>query len=194
VVYIADLTIAIIPGKRRINLDAIKLFVEDLRDIGGMAIGAVSFDQFQSSSAKQYLKRKEFEVHNISVDRTTGPYLEMISLINQGRLKMGRNIHMKNNLKSLRMTERKSGSKKVDHLIGNVPKEGGDKWETSWIGYYAKDVSDSVCGAIELHKVTGHPVTEVWEPDLFKDEKLDPETLLQNYMDKQLEGMELSAG
>lgn len=152
VVYVADFNIAIPPNKDRINIDAIKLFIHDLRKKGKLNICGVSFDWTQSENTMQYLKREGFEVKKLSVDKTVTPYMNMINLINTGRIKAGKNIFLKNNLKSLIMTTRKkSGTKKVEHTLGDVSSNFGDTdWDKSRLGYNAKDVSDSFAGAIAL--------------------------------------------
>lgn len=154
IIDVADMTIALIPHKGRINLDAIKFFIYDLRRLGRLNIKHVSFDQFQSESTMQFLSRNDFDVERLSVDISTVPYLNMVQSINTGRLIMGRNIYMKNNLKSLKLTKLPSGKHKVDHEKGKVENSlnANDNWETSALGFNAKDVSDAVCASIELRK------------------------------------------
>ena len=53
-----DFTIVIIPKGKKINLEAIKSFILDLADIGNISIGMVNFDNFQSETTKQALKRR----------------------------------------------------------------------------------------------------------------------------------------
>jgi hypothetical protein len=152
-IYILDFTIAIAPMGGRINLDAIKLFVCDLVLKGNIGIVKVTFDQFQSESSIQYIKRVlgEDKVEKLSVDREMGPYLSLTQLVNQNRVRVGRNIFFKNNLKSLRITKRKkSDTTKIDHTIGDTGDLLGDnKWETSLIGFNAKDISDACCASVE---------------------------------------------
>jgi len=151
-VFIVDFSIVISPGKGRINLDAIKLFIHELRKYGGLNIARISFDQFQSESTMQYLKRHDFEVERLSVDIHMSPYLNFVSYMEQNRVKMGRNIIMKNNLKSLRVVETpKSKKKKIDHLPGKVSIDKSDSnWDISRMGYYGKDISDAVVASVEL--------------------------------------------
>lgn len=100
--YVTDFTIVIAPKKGgKINLDAIRSFIIDLRDKGNLHIDHVSFDQFQSEAAVQGLQRAGFNVEILSVDRTLGPYENLISMISTGRYFCGRNIHLKNNLKEI---------------------------------------------------------------------------------------------
>lgn len=166
--YVCDFTIAIIPDKNRINLESIKCFIEDLKTLGHINITAISFDQFQSESNIQNLKRDGFTVEHLSVDRSTGPYLNLLSLLNRNKISVGKNIFLKNNLKSLHAVHsKKSDNIKIDHdasreqiLIGN------DDWETSYLGSYGKDVSDSLCASIELcNKYYKVPQVN-WQPQL----------------------------
>lgn len=167
--YIVDFTVTIIPHGGKISLDAIKFFIEDLRDIGGMYIQQVSFDQFQSEASIQYLEGRGFNVKKISVDRTTDPYYFLYSIIESGKFKIGKNIIFKNNLKSLELVKRdKTGTQKIDHTNGQVPDPFGNAdWETSIIGNNGKDVSDAVCGAVEAARTVLAPLgaRDDWEDD-----------------------------
>ncbi len=151
-VYVVDFTLNLHRGQAgQLNLDAIKFFIVDLIQLGQLRIGAVAFDQFQSVSAQQYLKRASIQVEYVSVDKTTTPYLTMIDLIFKNRVYSGKNTILLNNLKSLQMVKRKTGkgSFKVDHTMGEVPLTGHDA------GKNAKDTSDSVCSMITL--LTAYP-------------------------------------
>lgn len=161
IIDVVDMTIAIIPNKGRIGLDSIKFFINDLREKGRLNIKNVSYDGFQSSSSIEYLKRHEFEIEELSVDYPTTPYLNFVQSINTNRIKAGKNIYLKNNLKSLKMSTTKGGKPKIDHELGKVENsfDANDSWETSALGYNAKDVSDTVCATIDLRKkhFTGTP-------------------------------------
>jgi len=150
IVYVIDMSIAIVPTKEKINLEAIKLFIHDLKRKGNLTIGGINFDQFQSQPTIQYLDRKGFVVTKQSVDRTTAPYFNLVNLLNLNRVKAGKNLFLKNNLKSLIMTKRKNTkTKKVDHTMGDVYSDLGDTdWEASRLGFNAKDLSDALAGAI----------------------------------------------
>jgi hypothetical protein len=158
-VVVHDLTIAISPGKGRINLDAIRTFPEDLRDKGGLVIEKITFDRFQSSTTIQYLTEKGFKVERFSVDTDKKPYLTYVSLINTGRVKSGRNIFLKNNLRSIREVKTDSGKTKIDHLIGKLVYEDGAGWEISSMGLNAKDVSDggAATSFLIIHEFEGVP-------------------------------------
>ena len=148
--FIVDFTIPIIPDGGRISLDSVKFFIEDLRDKGNMNIETVSFDSFQSENAIQYLEMKGFKVQRQSVDKTTEPYYFLYSMIESDRVRVGQNIFLKNNLKSLKIVKRdKTGTPKVDHENGVIPDPHGNaEWSTSIIGINAKDVSDAVTASV----------------------------------------------
>lgn len=150
--YVIDFTIAIVPTLEKINLEAIHCFINDLKTLGHLNIAAVSFDQFQSEVTIQNLEREGFNVEKLSVDRTTGPYLNLIALMNRRQVAVGRNIFLKNNLKCLHMASSgKSGRMKIDHDASRAQVVTGDSsWNSSFIGYFGKDVSDSVAAVVEL--------------------------------------------
>lgn len=173
-INVVDFSLVIVPGGGRINLDAIRFFIEDLREKGGMNFVAGSFDQFQSEATFQYLLRLGFNVEKLSVDKLMDPYLNFISIVESGRLRAGQNLHLKNNIKSLQIVKRKSadgtrsGSPKVDHTSGDVVFEGDINWETSAIGIHAKDAADTVCACCELLRKNNVLAYEVWDPENIK--------------------------
>jgi len=170
-IYVVDLIVPITPKGGRINLDAIRYFIEDLRDKGSMQLIYGSFDQFQSEATMQYLLRRGFEIEKLSVDREMDPYLNFVSIIESDRLRSGQSLHLKNNLKSLQITRRKdsdgkkTGSQKIDHTNGEIVLEGNTNWDTSLIGVHAKDVSDAVCACCELLRKHDVVPYEMWEPE-----------------------------
>ena len=174
-IYVVDLVVPITPKGGRINLDAIRYFIEDLREKGSMQLMYGSFDQFQSEATMQYLLRRGFEIEKLSVDKEMDPYLNFVSIIESDRLRAGRNIHLKNNLKSLQIIRRKdadgkkTGSQKVDHTSGEIVLEGSTAWETSLIGIHAKDISDAVCACCELLRKHDVVPYEMWAPELIKE-------------------------
>ena len=165
-IFVIDFTIPVIPTKNsKVNLEAIRVFIEDLRSKGGINITAVGFDQFQSEVTMQNLKRDGFVVERISSDRTMDPYMNLSALLGAGRVAVGRNIYLKNNLKSLEFTRSKRGGKsKIDHdsSKAGVTFSTDENWETSPLGMYAKDVSDATVGVIELCRRFFKTSEEVW--------------------------------
>jgi hypothetical protein len=167
--FVVDFVIPIAPQGERINLDAIKMFIEDLRDVGNMYIPYVSFDQFQSELSLQYLRSKGFEAEKLSVDATTDPYFFLLGLVNRGRIVSGRNLYIKNNLKALKLvTEHKNGKNrktKVDHDDSRpVVVSGSLDWNKSLIGAYAKDATDAIAASIALNRKYFPVATEFWDP------------------------------
>ena len=153
-IYVVDFCIPIVPSKNeKVNLEAIRVFIEDLKNKGNLRIEHISFDRFESETTIQNLQRQGFNVEKLSVDISMDPYLNMISLMNQGRIAAGKNIFLKNNLKSLHIKKAKTdkGRSKIDHDNSRDQVLTGDtSWENSFIGSYGKDVSDAVCASIEL--------------------------------------------
>ncbi len=178
-VYITDMLIVITPAGGRINLDAIRCFIFDLIDEGMITVSKVSFDRYQSEAAVQGLLRRGLEVEYLSVDKTMEPYLGFISLVETGRFKMGKNIHAKNNLKSLQIVKRKdasglrTGTMKVDHTNGDLVYEGDEGWNTSMIGIHAKDAMDAIAANCELlskHNFIGY---EIFDPEKIVEKTAD---------------------
>jgi hypothetical protein len=159
-VIIHDFILAVTGGQNaRINLDAFRTFPEDLRNIGRVDLQSVTFDRFQSSTTVQYLKEQGFNARQFSVDTSVDPYISYAALINIGNVKAGRNIFLKNNLKSLQEVRTSSGKRKIDHMIGKLVRDDGANWAMSQMGMYAKDCSDC-CAATSyllVHEDEGVP-------------------------------------
>jgi hypothetical protein len=146
-VIVADFTIAIRPGKHRVNLLAIPYFIMDLKRLGGINISKVTFDHYESDIGVKLLKDDDIEVAKQSVDYPIGAYSSFASYINSGRVRVGYNIVLKNNLKSLHEVMTSGGNRKIDHIKGKLVTEDSGTWSTSYVGINAKDVADSLCGA-----------------------------------------------
>ena len=179
-VYVTDFTIVIIPAGGIINLDAIKCFISDLVTLGNLKIMHVSYDTFQSEASKQYLLRKGIHVENISVDRENEHYYNFIDYVQHGRFHCGKNIYVKNNMKSIQVVKRKgSGKPKIDHMSGEIVTQGDGNWNTDMRGVNAKDALDSITAAITLlNKYSNEYLPYVvWNPETNKAR--DYETLKQ---------------
>lgn len=153
--YVADFTLPIMSKKDdKINLDSFKYLVYCMKVYGNTNIKKVTYDGFESKSSIQFLERNGFECERLSLDSTPDYYLSFASWVMQGRVKIGKNLVMKNNMKSLITTneghngkESKSGKLIVDHVQGDwIDLENSD-WEKSKCGYFGKDLSDSFVGA-----------------------------------------------
>lgn len=150
-VMVVDFNIMLIPKGGRINLEAIKCFILDLIDLGGLHIGMVNFDNFQSETTKQALKRRQIPLDYVSADKSNEPYQSLIDYIFHERVFAGKSLFLKNNLRSIHWTKRESGSTKVDHFNGKICNESEDtNWETSLIGTNAKDASDTVAECLTM--------------------------------------------
>lgn len=146
-VVVADFTLAISPEKSRINLDAIPLFILDLARKGRVPFFRITADSYGSANIIQRLKREGFSAERLSVDRDVSPYHIFVSWMKNGRIKAGRNIFLKNNLKSLIEITNDKGRQLIDHQKGKIVYDDGGGWGTSAMGVNAKDISDSLTGA-----------------------------------------------
>lgn len=153
---VTDFVISLIPYQGTlINIDAFMYFIKELKEMGQMNIIHVSYDSFQSSSFSQNLMRKGFKTEYLSVDKQNEPYLSLIDYAFHGRLSVGKNILVKNNLRSLVPFKRKSGSMKIEHTVDNKPvftdtfcalnsEFSEQAWEKSFVGSNAKDATDAI--------------------------------------------------
>ena len=151
-VMVVDFTIMLVPvGGTKINLEAIKCFITDLIDLGNINVGMVNFDKFQSDTTVQALKRRKIPMEYISADKKNEPYQALIDYITHERFFCGKNIFLKNNLRSIHWTKRDSGTIKVDHFHGKICNESEDtNWETSQLGVNAKDASDTCAECLAM--------------------------------------------
>lgn len=163
-VTVIDMTIVIIPKGGSINLEAIKYFIIDLIEEGNLIIGNINFDRFQSDSTVQALKRRGLTLDYISADKSNEPYTLLVDAIMHNRVFAGKNIFLKNNLKSLHMVKRESGTLKYDHFNGKIVNESENtNWDDSMIGTNAKDVSDTVAEChcmLQKYSVNYVPIKE----------------------------------
>lgn len=146
-IIVHDFLIPLHKGKTRISLDAVCEFVIDLKRLGRLNIYKVTCDTYQSAAVLQRLRREGFDAQVLSVDKEIAPYMTYSSYVKMGKVKAGKSIHLKNNLKSLIETRRDSGSIKIDHIQGNPIYEDGLSFERSQVGYRAKDISDCASGS-----------------------------------------------
>jgi len=149
--YVTDFAFTIGPGPNEINLSALEEFIYDLVNLGHVHIHTVSADSFQNKQFEQNLKRMNINAKTISVDRTLDPYLLFVNNLFNRHIITGKNIFLKNNLKSLLRTRRgkdNKGSEIIDHTDGETNNNYYGDWENSECGVNAKDCSDSMCGAL----------------------------------------------
>lgn len=172
-VYVTDFTVVLIPKGGHINMDAVKYFIHDLKYLGGINLRHVAFDGWQSDAARQFLKRDGIAVDYVSVDRDNEPYYNFYDLVTHGRWYCGRNIFMKNNMKSLHEVRRvRTGSVKIDHFEGPVDYAWEDgTWESCAAGTNAKDCADSVVSSLYLMQL--YPSEFIATKKFYKDDNLD---------------------
>ncbi len=163
-IIVADFTLAIRPGKHRVNLLAVPYFILDLVKKGGINLSKVTFDRYESAIGIQMLKDAGLEVARQSVDFPIGAYLSLATHINSNRMRVGYNIVLRNNLRSLHETTTPAGNRKIDHILGSLVTEDSGDWEHSQIGINAKDVADSLCGATASCLANFHDhASFIWE-------------------------------
>lgn len=125
VVYVADLAV-IFSSHIRIDLGMIKQFIIDVVEECGVLIEVLSADQYQSSALLQEFEQKKIarNVHRVSVDRTSEPYLTFSRLTADGRVKLGHCPILKNQLENLFYDKDKIYSHKrkdlADSIVGAV--------------------------------------------------------------------------
>ena len=171
-IVVNDFVFGISPEKNTINLDAISEYVMDLRKLGNIRFHLVTADQWQSFSMIQRFKRDNIPTQKLSVDRDLAPYRLVISWMENHRVKVGRNIILKNNFKSLIEITSNKGHTKVDHTKGHIVLDDGGDWKESFMGVHAKDVSDGFVGAsytliAEVKEISKYQ----WIDDVIKNEK-----------------------
>lgn len=150
VMFVCDMAFAISPGHSGINLESVPRFIKYLKD-SGIMIEVVVFDTFQSESMKQFFDREGIMSVKQSVDRNISHYMNLYNVILNSQLKSGKNIYLKNNLKSLyRVRYKGVGKEKIDHSDGDVIYIYDGNWDRSLCGMNMKDVSDAVCNWVSM--------------------------------------------
>ena len=189
-VYITDFTIVLIPKGGHINMDAVKYFIHDLKYLGNINLRHVGFDGFQSDAARQYLKRDGIKVDYISVDTNNEPYYMYYDLVTHNRWFCGRNIFVKNNMKSLHEVRRlRSNSVKIDHFEGPLCYEWEDgTWESCEAGKNAKDCTDAISS--NLYLISLYPNEFIATKKFYKEDNLDksPEDIMRQTHEYTLSG------
>ena len=91
--------------------------------------GSVTYDGFQSVYQVQLLEKNKYDSYHISVDRTDGPYLDLVNMFYENRITLRDHKTSRKELFEL-IHDRDRG--KVDH-----PSDG------------SKDLIDSLCGCVQ---------------------------------------------
>jgi hypothetical protein len=100
--------------------------------------------------------------------------MNFYSLLISDQIKAGKNIFLKNNLKSLYRIRNHKGQERIDHSSGNLDYKYFGDWETSRCGLYAKDVSDSFCNWIYMASQDAYLPTSIYEDENNKVKSLKP--------------------
>lgn len=146
--YIVDFSFPLLAGENGINLEAVQSFIVDLKIKGGILIGGVFVDSFNSAQIKQNLTRYDILVEGQSVDKTIDPYQYFLTLLYSGTVKVGKNVFLKNNLEGLGYKKDNKGKEKIDHNLGETNNTYLGDFYNSNCGINAKDVSDSLVSAV----------------------------------------------
>ena len=125
-----DFKLRIVPPRKpaQISISRVREFIVYLRDVLGINIGLVTYDQFASAEARQLLEEEGFNVKHQSVDRTDAQYLQACNLIYEERIEDYIYAPFEDEWFYLQHYREK---RKVDHVVGKK-----------------KDVSDAWVGAI----------------------------------------------
>lgn len=183
--YIFDFAFTIRPGENGINITAVELFLLDLMRLGNVPIFQISSDSFQNKQMEQNIKRANVDMITYSVDKTIDAYVTLYNTLFNRKVKVGKNIFVKNNLNSLMLTNI-NGKEKIDHTSGTTEKTYNGDWEYSKAGIHAKDVSDCVAGVV-YHMSTSNitPTAEYrHENKKFSDKFEDKEELINRAFKK----------
>lgn len=132
------------PAPKRISIARCHEFIKYMRDVLGLRIGLITFDQFQSMASRQYLEENGFNVAYQSVDKTDEQYLFFVDCMYKNCVHFSKDfadmIHKE--LFNLIWYRQK---RKIDHPSDTA--HGG-----------TKDVMDGVVGALYNAKISKEAV------------------------------------
>lgn len=153
-VFGVDFMLRINPPKppKKIAIYKIRNFVIYLVNVIGMKIGKLTYDIFNSEESRQILEEMGFNVGYLSVDRTDKPYLDLVEIMYEKRIKLYDYPILRYELLNLLhdRIRRKVDHPKVVTDDGFVDYEGkGNDGGITGTRVGSKDVSDSLCGAIQ---------------------------------------------
>lgn len=153
-VFGVDFMLRINPPKppKKIAIYKIRNFVIYLVNVIGMKIGKLTYDIFNSEESRQILEEMGFNVGYLSVDRTDKPYLDLVEIMYEKRIKLYDYPILRYELLNLLhdRIRRKVDHPKVVTDDGFVDYEGkGNDGGVTGTRVGSKDVSDSLCGAIQ---------------------------------------------
>ena len=152
-VFGVDFMLRINPPKppKKIAIYKIRNFVIYLVNVIGMKIGKLTYDIFNSEESRQILEEMGFNVGYLSVDRTDKPYLDLVEIMYEKRIKLYDYPILRYELLNLLhdRIRRKVDHPKVVTDDGFVDYEGKGNDGVTGTRVGSKDVSDSLCGAIQ---------------------------------------------
>lgn len=171
-VWVSDMSFGFGPGKEGINQDAIRYFILDLVDKGGISLSNIFLDSFESGSMEQFFKRYGLPFTKQSLDKNADGYDYLLTQLMGDLIKVGKNIFLKNNLICLEdkiSDKTKKKIRKIDHPKGPTNNVYNGSWNSSDCGYYAKDVSDSLAQAL----FGAHQTDDQYQPSaIYEDENM----------------------
>lgn len=152
-VFGVDFMLRINPPKppKKIAIYKIRNFVIYLANTVGMRIGKLTYDIFNSEESRQILEEMGFNVGYLSVDRTDRPYLDLVEIMYEKRIKLYDYPILRYELLNLLhdRVKRKVDHPKVITDAGFVDYDGKGNDGVTGTRVGSKDVSDSLCGAIQ---------------------------------------------
>lgn len=168
--WVNDMSFGFSPGKEGINQDALRYFILDLVNLGGISLSMVFLDTYESGSMQQFFKRYTIPYMIQSIDRNAEGYDHVLEQLLNDTIRSGKNIFLKNNLICLedRTSEKnKKKIRKIDHPKGPTNNVYNGSWDSSDCGYFAKDVSDSLAQAV----FGAHQTEDQYQPvAIYEDE------------------------
>lgn len=135
--YYYDFSLRIVPPAppKRVSIARCHEFIKYMRDVLGLRISLISFDQFQSEASRQFLTENGFNVKYQSVDKTDTAYLFFVDCMYKNIVHFGQDFAeaIKKELFELIWMRSKQ---KVDHPSGGTA------------AGHCKDRMDGVVGAL----------------------------------------------
>ena len=113
---------------KEIPFDKIRNFIYFMKENVGINLLGISCDGFQSRDSQQQLKRKNYPISEISVDKTRAPYDSLRNAINEGRFRMFRSEILEKEFLDVELDPVRN---KVDHTVTG-----------------SKDILDSVAASV----------------------------------------------
>lgn len=133
------------PAPKRVSISRCHEFIKYMRDVLGLRIGLITFDQFQSMASRQYLEENGFNVAYQSVDKTDEQALFFVDCMYKNCVHFGREFANAIHKELFDLIWYRS-KRKVDHPSDTA--HGG-----------TKDVIDAVFGSLYNAKTTKEAIS-----------------------------------